>query len=163
MTESDPNTLYVSVSDNRRGISLEAQALIFERLYQDTDSVIVDQRGADVLESVVGMVGDGIGQLRKVGEYDECILRGVKNYTINGRHVISGVRKRDTEIADMKWTCERFERVSALFCRNPDGTIRTHFSDMDTPGTNLEGYQQDSGWCMPVELSEQTDWVKRLA
>src|SRR5271169_784433 len=37
--EADPGSVYVSVTDTGRGISPEAKALIFERLYQDPDSV----------------------------------------------------------------------------------------------------------------------------
>ena len=45
MTKADPGMVYVSVTDNGRGISLEAQALIFERLYQDPDSVDNNRKG----------------------------------------------------------------------------------------------------------------------
>jgi hypothetical protein len=39
MVEADPGSVYLSVSDTGRGIGPEAKALIFERLYQDPDSV----------------------------------------------------------------------------------------------------------------------------
>ncbi len=39
MVEADPGSVYISVSDTGRGIGPEAKALIFERLYQDPDSV----------------------------------------------------------------------------------------------------------------------------
>jgi signal transduction histidine kinase len=39
MLEIDPSVVYVSVSDTGRGISAEAKALIFDRLYQDPDSI----------------------------------------------------------------------------------------------------------------------------
>lgn len=39
MVDADPGYVYVSVSDTGRGIGPEAKALIFERLYQDPDSV----------------------------------------------------------------------------------------------------------------------------
>jgi signal transduction histidine kinase len=39
MVEADPGYVYISVSDTGRGISPEAKALIFERLYQDPDSI----------------------------------------------------------------------------------------------------------------------------
>jgi hypothetical protein len=45
MTEADPNSVYVSVTDTGRGISREAQSLIFERLYQDPDSVDSNRSG----------------------------------------------------------------------------------------------------------------------
>ena len=39
LVEADPASVYISVSDTGRGISPEAKALIFDRLYQDPDSV----------------------------------------------------------------------------------------------------------------------------
>lgn len=39
MVDADPGFVYISVSDTGRGIGPEAKALIFERLYQDPDSV----------------------------------------------------------------------------------------------------------------------------
>src|SRR6266700_1728163 len=44
MVNTDPGTVYVSVSDTGRGISPEAKALIFERLYQYPDSVDTSNR-----------------------------------------------------------------------------------------------------------------------
>jgi sigma-B regulation protein RsbU (phosphoserine phosphatase) len=39
MADADPNMIYLSVADTGRGISPEAKALIFERLYQDPNSI----------------------------------------------------------------------------------------------------------------------------
>ena len=39
IVDADPGYVYISVSDTGRGIGPEAKALIFERLYQDPDSV----------------------------------------------------------------------------------------------------------------------------
>ncbi|HWY57035.1 MAG TPA: hybrid sensor histidine kinase/response regulator [Terriglobales bacterium] len=45
MVEADPNTVYISVADSGRGIGPEARALIFERLYQDPNSVDNNRAG----------------------------------------------------------------------------------------------------------------------
>jgi signal transduction histidine kinase len=45
MVEADPGMVYVSVSDTGRGISPEARALIFERLYQDPQAVDNNRAG----------------------------------------------------------------------------------------------------------------------
>jgi sigma-B regulation protein RsbU (phosphoserine phosphatase) len=45
MVEADPNMVYLSVADTGRGIGPEARALIFERLYQDPNSVDNNRAG----------------------------------------------------------------------------------------------------------------------
>jgi signal transduction histidine kinase len=45
LQETDPGMVYVSVSDTGRGISPEAKGLIFERLYQDPESVDSNRAG----------------------------------------------------------------------------------------------------------------------
>ena len=45
MVETDPDSVYVSVSDTGRGIGAESKALIFERLYQDPEAVDNNRSG----------------------------------------------------------------------------------------------------------------------
>jgi len=45
VVEADPSSVYVSVSDTGRGISPESKALVFDRLYQDADSVDNNRSG----------------------------------------------------------------------------------------------------------------------
>ena len=45
MVESDEDGVYISVTDTGRGISPDARALIFERLYQDPDTVDSSRTG----------------------------------------------------------------------------------------------------------------------
>jgi signal transduction histidine kinase len=45
MVDADPDKVYLSVADSGRGISPEARALIFERLYQDPNSVDNNRAG----------------------------------------------------------------------------------------------------------------------
>jgi signal transduction histidine kinase len=45
IVDADPGSVYISVSDTGRGISPEAKTLIFERLYQDPDSIDNNRSG----------------------------------------------------------------------------------------------------------------------
>jgi signal transduction histidine kinase len=45
LVDADPSSVYISVSDTGRGISPEAKALIFDRLYQDPDSIDSSRSG----------------------------------------------------------------------------------------------------------------------
>jgi hypothetical protein len=125
--------------------------------YQDTDSLMVSKEIVDSGELDHWPIGDGLGQLRLVKEYTEATFRGPKNYTVDGRHVIAGVRAKDKHLGNMKWSCERFERVNSLFMRQPDQTIRTHVIDMDTPGVDSEGGVTAEGYTIPLILPPELD------
>ncbi|HZW94893.1 MAG TPA: hybrid sensor histidine kinase/response regulator [Candidatus Eremiobacteraceae bacterium] len=45
IVDADPGSVYVAVSDTGRGINPEAKSLIFERLYQDPDSIDNNRSG----------------------------------------------------------------------------------------------------------------------
>jgi signal transduction histidine kinase len=45
MVDADPGSVYIAVSDTGRGISPEAKSLIFERLYQDPNSIDNNRSG----------------------------------------------------------------------------------------------------------------------
>jgi signal transduction histidine kinase len=45
LVEADPDFVYVSVEDSGRGLTPEARPLIFERLYQDPDSIDDNRKG----------------------------------------------------------------------------------------------------------------------
>ena len=45
LVETDPDMVYISVSDTGRGISPEARALVFERLYQDPNATDNSRKG----------------------------------------------------------------------------------------------------------------------
>ncbi len=45
LMDADPNYVYISVADTGRGISPEARALIFERLYQDPNAIDNSRKG----------------------------------------------------------------------------------------------------------------------
>ena len=45
VVDADPDSVYVSVSDTGRGINPETKTLIFERLYQDPDSIDNNRSG----------------------------------------------------------------------------------------------------------------------
>src|SRR5207237_2192951 len=45
LMEADPNFVHISIADTGRGINPEAKAMIFERLYQDPNSIDDSRKG----------------------------------------------------------------------------------------------------------------------
>lgn len=123
-----------------------------ELYYQDTDSLIVSKECVDSGELPEAFIGDELGQLRVVGEYEWAEFRGPKNYSIPGKHVISGVRCRDEQVAPMVWQGTRFERTAHLFRRDPDSSIHEHPFSIETPGSDFDGGYAADGWLKTLKL-----------
>jgi hypothetical protein len=122
--------------------------------YQDTDSLIISKDVADSTPTLAEHVNESLGGLHIEGEYDNATFRGPKNYTVNGNHVISGIRSRDTQVAPMVWNGTRFERSNHLFMRQPDSTLREYQINIDTPGTDTEGGLRPDGFTFPRVLPD---------
>lgn len=122
-------------------------------LYQDTDSIFVDTASTNVHACLQSEIGDGLGQLRHVATYQRCEFRGQKNYTCDGRHVISGVKPGDIEIAPLLFAGAREEGAGPIVSREPDGAIRSWPSEYYLPGTCHEGGYSEDGWYFPIELA----------
>src|ERR1700733_4902562 len=71
MVEADPGMVYVSVADTGQGIGSEAKALIFERLYQDPNSIDNNRAGLGlglfIAKEVVELHGGRIWVASEVG------------------------------------------------------------------------------------------------
>lgn len=71
LVEADPSSIYISVTDTGRGIGPEAKALIFERLYQDPDSVDNSRAGLGlglfISREIVKLHGGRIWVLSELG------------------------------------------------------------------------------------------------
>ena len=72
LVEADPDAVYISVSDTGRGMGPEAKALIFERLYQDPDSVDNNRSGLGlglfICKEIVRLSGGRIWVSSEVGQ-----------------------------------------------------------------------------------------------
>jgi hypothetical protein len=131
--------------------------------YQDTDSLLVDREWFYDDGRWQLPMGKGLGQLRIVGEYAKLEIRGPKNYTADGRHCISGVRRKDRKEGAYTFIGSRMERTASIVTRPPDGTVRSWERIFDVPGTCREAGYNAEGWYIPMALGlTKTASVARL-
>jgi signal transduction histidine kinase len=71
-TDSEAEAVFISVTDTGRGISPEAQAMIFERLYQDPDSIDNNRKGLGlglyICKELVRLHGGRIWVTSEIGQ-----------------------------------------------------------------------------------------------
>lgn len=93
-------------------------------IYQGCDSLHVTREGFERLRDNCLLCDTTLGALRFVDCASFAHYRGPSDYTFNGIHSISGVKKEAEEEEDYHF--EQFEDPSLrkIICRQPDGTIR---------------------------------------
>lgn len=117
-----------------------------EVYYTDTDSIWCPSESSQALCDSPGLVGDGVGQLRLVGDYQEVQFHGVKQYTLEGTEVRSGIKPTDVRVGVDEWVGERFERGASILARKPDSTVRTSVRTIRMTRETHEGGYGDDGW-----------------
>jgi hypothetical protein len=122
-------------------------------VYQDTDSLFVLASAAVPVGAAFDLIGPDLGQLRLVGTYENMTIRGPRNYTVDGRHVISGVRRKDIQVGYMEFSGERFERAPSILTREPDGVVKSWTTQGTFLGACHEGGYGNDGWTYPLELA----------
>jgi hypothetical protein len=120
--------------------------------YQDTDSLILSDCSIECIADSNWRVGTGIGQLREKGRYSSATFRGPKNYTVDDKLVISGVKADDIHHSDTEHTGLREERASSLFRRPHHGEHRELITDLILPGCNYHQQYDSEGWALPIKL-----------
>ena len=80
--------------------------------YCDTDSLMVN---ADGYENLMGQLDDDeLGMLKLEWESDNVVIRGLKDYSIDGNEKIKGIRKDAEIIRDNVYSQEQFRGIEGM-------------------------------------------------
>jgi hypothetical protein len=129
--------------------------------YTDTDSLIVDKIGYEVLLRLGYIHPTELGKLKLEAEADDLIIRGAKDYHMDGEWYIKGVSKKaETHAPDdahpKEWyTQTYFARMPGMLRRGiEEGVlIVDDFEKMPTRDY-YKGTVTESGWVEPLILME---------
>lgn len=125
--------------------------------YQDTDSLIIDESAYVELYNR-NLLGIGeLGKLQLVGRYDECIINWVKDYSLDGREVISGVKKNATKVGNGLYKQEAWESLANSLSRSPDGTVRTREVTVNLDRSQSSRSAETTGWTRPPRLHGENE------
>lgn len=100
-------------------------------LYQDTDSIHCTETGANNLIAAGVVKENAVGMLSLKGKYLTGEYRGLKDYTLDGRHTVAGIKKDAETTANGCYRQLDFQRLSSILSAEPvDGVLVT---DVDVP------------------------------
>jgi len=85
--------------------------------YCDTDSLVVDKSGYDILASAY--LGDGLGELKLVKQFSRMTIHGAKDYQFGDKIRIKGIRENATMVSENDFLQDRFGKFKTMV-RNGD-------------------------------------------
>jgi len=92
--------------------------------YQDTDSLHVSEHGYRTMQQMNCVKEGELGMLSLKGEYQTAEYRGPKNYTIDGTHVIAGLKSNAIPRTDGTFEQEEFAGLRSVIATSPpDGVV----------------------------------------
>lgn len=98
-------------------------------LYQDTDSLHVTEPGWLKLKPFLDIYPDGLGSLRLVGQHESAWYRGPRNYQLDGREIVAGLKRSAERVAPGCYTQPHFEQLETVLGRPPADDIIVHYRD----------------------------------
>lgn len=118
--------------------------------YVDTDCLHVNERGFSTLLAH-GKVQDGqLGMLRLVCEYQSAEYRGLKDYTLDGKDTIAGVRYNAEILGNRQYRQDRFQKLHSILSSTPPDGVRVDRVTIDRRGTQTRGRVQPDGTVLPM-------------
>ena len=124
--------------------------------YCDTDSLIINEVGLCKLQNRIDNIK--LGSLKLVENTHHLIIRGLKDYSINARHVIKGVRKNAVKIADGIYEQEQWPSFKGVLRTSESGTYTVKKVTKVLNRKYKKGEVMSDGSIQPLLLSEFGDY-----
>ncbi len=120
--------------------------------YCDTDSLIVNAAGLKNLESRIDTVK--LGSLKLEAETNWLDIRGLKDYSIDGKTVIKGVSKKAIKIDSAHYQQQQWPSLRGILkSNNSDGyTVKQVTKTLSRKYT--KGIVKPDGWTRPFSLDD---------
>ena len=118
--------------------------------YCDTDSLMVNREG---YENLLSQMDDSeLGMLKLEWESDNVVIRGLKDYSIDGADKIKGIRKDAQVISDNVYTQEQFRGIEGMIRAGDMDRILIKTVTKKLMREYLKGQVAESGRVYPLNL-----------
>lgn len=120
--------------------------------YCDTDSVYTDTTGYHRLQTYID--SRMLGALKVEGSYQSVHFRAPKDYRLDGKKRVKGVRASAWEVRDGYYEQEQFESYDQVLGRGDDGYILVERIAKRVKRVNLQSVGENVGRRTPVHLGD---------
>ena len=123
--------------------------------YCDTDSLIVNETGLKNLECHLD--DSRLGALKIEETMQRVDIRGLKDYTTEGKHVVKGIRKNAVRLSAGVYQQEQWPSFRGLLRRNEADTYKVKTIVKHLNREYTKGIVTNSGSIVPLVLSEPVE------
>ena len=120
--------------------------------YCDTDSLIVNEVGLCNLQKLIDNVN--LGCLKIVESVNSLTIRGLKDYSIQSKQVVKGIRKNAVMIRDGVYEQEQWPSFKGLLRESATGTYTVKRQTKVLSRKYTKGEVKPDGWIVPFELAD---------
>jgi len=120
--------------------------------YCDTDSLFVNQTG---LNNLTDLIDDNVlGSLKVESVTDRLTIYGLKDYVINTKTVIKGIRKSAVRVSDTTYRQDSWPSLKGILRSGKTGIYTTHRIEKHLSRDYTKGKITPVGWTVPFRFDE---------
>jgi len=93
-----------------------------------------------------------IGYLKHEGDYRECSFFGPKDYSVDGKTVLKGIRQDAFNLGNGEYMQNQFEGLKSVLRRNPEPFIEIAWVNKLNRRIFTNGTVGTDGWVKPFRL-----------
>jgi len=120
--------------------------------YCDTDSLIVNKQGFDNLKSRIDETK--LGKLKLEAETKWLDIRGLKDYSIDGKTVIKGVSKKAHKIDSTHYQQQQWPSLRGILKSDNSGSYTVKQVTKTLSRKYTKGIVNPNGWTVPFVLHD---------
>jgi len=126
--------------------------------YCDTDSLILNDKGMDNISSIIHETK--LGYMKHEETTNKLIIHGLKDYEIDTKTVIKGIRKNAVMIGDCTYKQEQWLSFKGLLHSGDINTYTVKTITKHLTRTYTKGIVTDTGIVKPFYLAGELNYVK---
>jgi len=118
--------------------------------YCDTDSLFVNDKGLGNLAEYMDFTA--LGKLKLENRVERITIYGLKDYILDGKTVIKGIRKNAVQVSPTEFIQDRWPTLKGMLSRQETDHYVTAKTHKHLERDYTKGTVTDNGWIEPLRL-----------